>query len=335
MRICVMSNETEAQTQTESTETATKDDSSSSAQTQTTEKPVVSEDSNIFADTEKESSDFLNMIPEEYRGEPALKNVKNVGNLAKGYLHAQKELGSRIKIPGKDADEETKNEFYSKLSDIDGVVRLPDSKDPEYNKKLSTIYDKLGRPLKPEEYKLDAGNTFVDDELEKEIKQTAFEAGLSQSQLDKLSGLEKKRAETMLNILTTHKANVKKHFQEKWKGDFDANTRIAKEQLAKYAALYPEAAQDVIRGYAGSNPIFIEAMYELGKLHQEETTMGTTDNNAKTELTPQEIRAKISARRVDKADPLNNERHPLHQQAVDEVAELYRQAGEKEQGNSK
>ena len=79
---------------------------------------------------------FIEMIPEELREHPSLSPIKDVGNLARSYVNAQRLIGSdKIPLPKNPTDED-----------------------------LDNIYSKLGRPETPEGYELPVdGNVITED----------------------------------------------------------------------------------------------------------------------------------------------------------------------------
>jgi len=93
---------------------------------------VAPEQSQLSGDPKTETPevnvDWKQSIPEDIRADKSLESIKDVGSLAKSYIHAQKLVGSdKIPIPNKYANDEDWSEFY----------------------------DKLGRPKTPGEYKYD------------------------------------------------------------------------------------------------------------------------------------------------------------------------------------
>ena len=58
---------------------------------------------------------FMEMIPEELREHPSLAPIKDVGNLARSYVNAQRLIGSdKVPLPANPTDEDLDN-IYSKL----------------------------------------------------------------------------------------------------------------------------------------------------------------------------------------------------------------------------
>jgi hypothetical protein len=80
---------------------------------------------------------FMEMIPEELREHPSLSPIKDVGNLARSYVNAQRLIGSdKIPLPKNPTDED-----------------------------LDNIYSKLGRPETPEGYELPVDGNVITEEV--------------------------------------------------------------------------------------------------------------------------------------------------------------------------
>ena len=59
---------------------------------------------------------WLSSLPEELRSNPTLQDTKSVEALAKRFVDTKSALGASIRIPGEDASDEVRQEFYSKLN---------------------------------------------------------------------------------------------------------------------------------------------------------------------------------------------------------------------------
>lgn len=119
---------------------------------------------------------FLESIPEELRSEPSLRNFQDAGSLAKSYVHAQRMIGAdKVSIPSKSA---TPDEWRQ-------------------------VYQKLGAPDAADAYQLDG----MDDTAAGQLRQQAFEAGLSQNQAkavaDFYMGQQNSRNEALKKLVKT------------------------------------------------------------------------------------------------------------------------------------
>lgn len=112
-----------------------------------------------------EGTEDKNWIPEAYRADPSFKDFKDLDSVFKTYKEQESYLGSRIKIPNEDNDD-------------------------EYNKFIEKV-----RPKSVEDYGIEAV-----DEISKELVKSLHETGLTKRQaktlVDKLKGVNSKQAET-------------------------------------------------------------------------------------------------------------------------------------------
>lgn len=71
---------------------------------------------NTFVDPILDNPEWINVLPDDIREEASLAVIKDFPGLVKGYVHGQKMVGAdKIALPGKDAGDDTWNEFYGKL----------------------------------------------------------------------------------------------------------------------------------------------------------------------------------------------------------------------------
>jgi hypothetical protein len=128
-------------------------------------------------------------LPDDVKAAPALKDIADVGTLAKNYLEAQGALGRSLRLPSKEAGDADRKAFRAKVLELGkdyGVAALPaEGEDP------SAFYALLGRPGKPEEYEVPdgkaAGVEFDPGEAQ-QFKAIAHAAGLTKRQFNKIIG---------------------------------------------------------------------------------------------------------------------------------------------------
>lgn len=276
------------------------------------------------------SSNFMDNIPEDLRAEPCLQSVKDVGSLAKGFVSAQRMLGGRIPIPTEDASPEAKAEFYSKLSSVKGVVRLPEESDPDSEKLMADVYTKLGRPPTPDHYKIELPsdlpeNLPVDQEYIANIKETAHKVGLNQKQLDALAAIEIQRTKDMLEIMKQQQTNCDKYLRKQWGNAFEEKTALAKGLLDNYRKSYPNEANELAASAASNNPIVLMAFAELGGIYHEKGTI-MPRNSSPVSRTPEQARQQLADIYSNKGHAYFNARDPGHDLAVQKVQQLTQDA---------
>ncbi len=194
------------------------------------------------------AADWRASLPDDLKGAPSLQDIKDIPSLAKSYVHAQSRMGSSISVPKDDATPE----------------------------ELSAFYTKLGRPSKAEEYKftevaLPEGSK-IDEKLHKDFTGIFHQAGLSQKQADTIRTEFLKRQAADLSAKVTARNTVvaegQKTLMLKWGDKFEANARVAKQALAKFAT--PELIAALEETGAGSDPRVVEAFHNIGLRMQED-----------------------------------------------------------------
>ncbi len=273
--------------------------------------------------TEVKTPSFLDSLPEDLRGEPSLANIKDVASLAKSHVSAQRMIGSSIRIPGPDASDEAKTEFFNKLSTVPGVVKLPDPSDKAGQ---DAFLEKMGRPKTAEEYKisLDPSIQATASNIEP-LKALAHEMGLTQAQLDRYVAHENQLALSRAQAEESHKAETKSFLKETWGKDFDARLTAAKDVMSHFAAKFPEEAKEILNSRIGSNKIFLQMAAELGKSYSESGVIKGT-SELKFGLTPEEARARISELKANNSHAYYNSKDPKHLKVVGEIEALYQAA---------
>lgn len=269
---------------------------------------------------------FRSMLPEELRNEPSLSNYKDVAGMAKSLVAAQKELGSRIRIPGPDASNEIKQEFLKKLETIPGVVALPDGKDPAA---MNAFLTKLGRPESPDQYDVNVDPEmmqFVPGLKDKipEFKVLAHQLGLNKQQASALVEFETANTTKVIDKMLADKESTTALLKEQWGGDFKNRFEAAKDVFGHFRTKYPEAVQSLLNGVEGNNPVVLMMAAELGKTYKESGIItGTREVNYG--LTPEEATNRI---RELKANPdfqkdYNSDDDKVRYAAIDKLSALY------------
>ena len=263
------------------------------------------------------ANDWRASLPEDIRDNPSLRDIKDVGNLAKSYLHAQKLVGmdrsKLLTVPGDDAEPEQWNEFYSKV----------------------------GRPADPKDYalpvdKVEWDATVPRDEaMEQWFTKTAHEAGLTPRQAEKLftSYVDqlKSAGQGMTQMLQqSYEQNVQA-LKTEWGMTYEKNVEAADAVIDKLGV--PEFRQllDAVApgvGRLGDHPALVKALYKVASIMGEDsvTDRGKSENFA---YSPGEAKQEIARRMGDKSfmEAYLKGDHPNHKFAVDEMARLHRAAG--------
>jgi hypothetical protein len=278
--------------------------------------------------TQPVEKSFSEQIPEEYRNEASLTNVKDMNALVKGYVHAQKELGSRVRVPGPDASPEVKAEFNKRM-EAAGYITAPDLNDPAQK---DAIFNKLGRPETPDGYDAtipEELGAIVNEGQLKTYRELAHKVGLSKEQAKALLEFDVNRTmEQMENSAGVAKETLK----GEWGDAFDQRLTLSKDALKHFEAKYPDAVAAIKNGPAGNNPVVLMMAAELGRMYKESGII-VGNRSVSYGLTPTEAKARINEVMTNNSHPYHKDSDPKHWAAVEEVEQLYK-AAYPEQGQS-
>ena len=163
--------------------------------------------------------DWKATLPEDIRSAPALKDVKDVGSLAKRFIDTQAFVGSSLRPPGPDASEDDRAAFREKLKKaVPDLVEIP--KDEEgFAKFEGELFERLGRPKEAKDYAPSEGD---------EVPEAMLEALREQAQSE---GLTRKQFQARVKRLAGEYAAAKK-------ADADATKALQK----KWGDAYEERA---------------------------------------------------------------------------------------------
>jgi len=120
-------------------------------------------------------------LPDDIRESDTLKDVADVGSLAQQFIDQSKYLGTSIRLPGEDANDEARAEFRQKLMDKNtGLMEVPNLEDAD---SMASIYDTLGRPKEAGDYdRPEVEGIKLDDNKFTPITEAAHKAGISKRQ---------------------------------------------------------------------------------------------------------------------------------------------------------
>lgn len=266
----------------------------------------------------------LEALSETYRNDPSLKDFKTLDDLAKSYVNAKSMIGQSIRIPGPDASEEAKAEFYRKLEAVPGVVKFDPNSDD--------IYKRLGKPESPDNYQVQFDPQLNSDiTLQKNFLAKAHAAGLNSKQAQELidyqNGYIREAAEQIKEQVLGFQEAVKAEFGP----DFQNRMVAANTGVTLMAKKYPE-----LGGLLKANPVFanhpaiVNLFSNLGKQAIEGNAGIGAAVDVKFGMSSAEAQSKIAEVRANPNHPSKNPRDPDHKEALARVQELYRIASHAE-----
>ena len=273
---------------------------------QTTEQPAQSDpivetttdqsQTSVLSGEQTTQNNFQDLIPDEYRAEKSLENFKDMGDFVKSYLSAQKIVGAdKIPVPNKFATEDD----------------------------WKAVFNKLGAPEKPEDYKYSFKEGEVDQELLSTFNQQAHKLGLLPQQAESLIKFyndmnegsfvqaEEKAAEARLNT----ENELKREFGPQYAKRLDQAKRLASSTLGN-DFLENTFLQDGSR--LGDNISVVKAFSQLAdKLSEDEVVKGDTSSY----MTAKDLEKEIASLQ-EEGSPFWDKNHPNHEKSVQEVFKL-------------
>ena len=250
----------------------------------------------VLSGEQTTENNFQDLIPDEYRGEKSLSNFRDMGDFVKSYLSAQKIVGAdKIPVPNKFATEDD----------------------------WKAVFNKLGAPEAPEDYKYNFKEGEVDQELLSSFNQQAHKLGLLPQQAESLikfyndlneGGSVQAEENAAVSRINTEN-ELKKEFGPQYTKRLDQAKRLASSTLGN-DFLENTYLQDGSR--LGDNLSVVKAFSELAdKLSEDEVVKGDSSSY----MTANEIEKEITSL-TEEGSPYWIKTHPNHRKAVDEVFKL-------------
>jgi hypothetical protein len=245
---------------------------------------------------------FAETLPEDIRGEAAFRDIKDLGGLAKSYLHAQRLIGrdpsTVLPIPGTD--------------DADG---------------WNTIYTRLGRPEQADGYQLPAPPEGLTEnpELKTAFQQAAHKAGLSQRQAADLAawwnGAMAQTVQGQNGAQQRTEAAGEATLKQEWGAAYDEKLHLARSAMAHYGDEQVIAYYDKTR--LGNDPAVLKMFAKIGSQLAEDGLVGRGEGAGRA--SPAEAQQQISGLQKDAAfmKSYMDRRDPGHAAAVQRMQGLY------------
>lgn len=233
--------------------------------------------------------DWRGGLPDDLKDNPALKDFKDVGTLAKSYVDTKTMLGSRIP--------------------------LPKEGEADYDKKIGEIYAKLGRPDAPDKYGVETPEGFdkkhVDNFLARAHKSNYTKAQAADA-LDFYKGMIGEQREAAAERTTEALDGLKKEYGDKW----DATAARASKAFKHYAGA--ELADLVLADGTklGNNASVIKAFAKIA------TGMGEDNLTLGDSAAVPSLREELNKLTADKAGAYWDTKNPGHQDAVRKALDL-------------
>lgn len=254
---------------------------------------------------------FHEMLPEDLREDPSLKDFKDVGGLAKSYIHAQKMVGSLGNDP-------------------DRLVQMPgeDATDDD----IAEFYNKLGRPEEASAYELnydEESPAKIQGEFVDQYKEWAHEAGLTPKQaqvlMDKYSGWAEGIVEQSNKDYNEVRDQNEKVLQDEFGGEYDNKVALAGRAAKELGG---DEFMDLMEETGlGNDPRVVKTFAKIGEMLSEDE-LGAGGGGSQFGMTPAHAKAELSELSMDGdfQKALMDPENPGHKAAIERRSRLYKAA---------
>lgn len=243
-------------------------------------------------------NDFLSTIPEDLRDHPSLGPIKDVENLARSYVNAQRLIGAD-KLP---------------------MPVNPTTED------LDNIYSRLGRPESAEGYEIAVDGNIVTEEVAKSYADVAHNLRLTPDQangvLEYYRAMVQESGSMSEAAESQQRNNTEMALRKEWGDEFDARIEDAGKIAKQFGSsdLLDMRLADGTK--VGNHPDFIKAFANMAEFRSSITSEDTVaDSTVSSTLSRREAQAEIES---IMASPVYTDRKNVvgRQQAIDRVQEL-------------
>ena len=248
-------------------------------------------------------NEFLNMIPEELRQHPSISPIKDVENLARSYVNAQRLIGAdKIAVPVNPTDED-----------------------------LDRIYDRLGRPESPSEYGINVDGNVITEELAADYADIAHKLRLTPDQakgvLDYYKSTVEQSGAASLEAAEVAKEQTVESLRSEWGRAFDQKVEAAAQVAQEFGN--PDMFNITLADGSklGDNAEFIKAFAKIADFRQTVTSEDTVAEMSQSNvMTPASAQAEIDAIMGDKTHVYWDRKNPVgRQKAVERMQHLMEQ----------
>lgn len=243
---------------------------------------------------------FMEMIPEELREHPSLSPIKDVGNLARSYVNAQRLIGSeKVPLPVNPTEED-----------------------------LDNIYSRLGRPETAAGYDVAVDGNVITEEIATQYADIAHSLRLTPQQaqgvLDYYKSSVEQSSQGLHEQAEKQAEQTALELQKEWGSAFESKVTAAKDIVEQFGGgdLLQMKLDDGT--LVGNHPAFIKAFAAMGDFKSTVTSEDTVSDNARTSnFTPAMAQQEVDGIMNDKSHAYWNRKDPIgRQRAVDRMQEL-------------
>lgn len=244
--------------------------------------------------------EFLSMIPEEIRNHPSLSPIKDVENLARSYVNAQRLIGAdKIPMPVNPSEED-----------------------------LDRIYSRLGRPENPQGYEITVDGNIVTEEVAQDFAEVSHKLRLTPEQAKGIMDYYKSSVEqtnqSSVENAEQFRQTTEEALKSEWGRAYDQKLNQAVNAAKEFSnpEIFDLQLSDGSR--LGDNAEFIKTFAKIAEFRQTVTSEDTISENAQSNaMTPKQAQAEIDVILNDKSHAYWDKSNIVgRQQAIQRMQEL-------------
>tara|TARA_R100001440_G_scaffold75518_2_gene102961 strand:+ start:784 stop:1620 length:837 start_codon:yes stop_codon:yes gene_type:complete len=243
-------------------------------------------------------NDFLSLVPEELRDHPSLSPIKDVSNLARSYVNAQRLIGTdKLPLPANPTDED-----------------------------LDNIYSRLGRPETPEEYGIQADGNVLTEDATTRFKEIAHALRFTPDQatgiLNYYLSEASNSAEGMQLAAQEQAKQTEAALRQEWGAAYDTKLKDAQSAIEKFEG-DEILGMDLADGTkVGNHPAFVKVFSAIADFRKTVTSEDSISEPATANvMTRQQAQAEVDS--IMRSPEYTDRKNVVaRQRAIDRVAEL-------------
>lgn len=268
--------------------------------------------------TSETTGDWRESLPEGLREAPFIKAAESVDKAVEQISNAASHMGHSVRVPGPDAGDDARKEFYEKI-----LEKAPDLMPKPSDDNMDDFYKSLGRPDNPDEYKVEIPE---DREVPSDFSQfstIAHKHGLSQKQFQGImSEILDSSFETQDN-LEHEQAEALKGLSKEWGAAYEDRMKQVKNFLRLTDA--PEGLVELVSNDALS-PDELKWIHSVATSTQSDVELAKMQDPQNVALSPYEAQNQIQEMLNNPDGPYWDASSPNHKRAIERMLELQKMA---------
>jgi hypothetical protein len=242
-------------------------------------------------------AELADTLSDEIKTNPTVMKYNSFAETMNGLISAASLVGDSIRVPGPDAGEEDNTAFYQKLIDkAPNLMIKPDFSNPEQS---DEYYKLAGRPDESTGYTR-SEDIKIDEDVENELREVLFKAGLTDSQFKKVIGQFSAAEAQRVELEQTARQEAESGLKSKWGMTVDERIAAAKNINDEF---YPG------RDFGSVTPKEIESLYAIHESTTGKGPQAATQEGSVGGMTPAEAKEQMAEIMSRVHDPKNNLSH--------------------------